>query len=143
MTHVLCKMLNSRARFIDTLSISLQLVAVLYVVSVFATLIIHSLSSKSIHEQIFLFFVGSSPIQFSNKPIDIYLLTYLVFASIYLPLALKNVHQFNLQQTLLIFFLSLVIARIPTLILSKMLYNAIEMLGRIIPLLGGANSCCR
>ncbi|MBE7467791.1 MAG: hypothetical protein HS114_01455 [Anaerolineales bacterium] len=123
LTHLLCKLFKGKGTLLDTLSISLQLVSVLYVVGSFAALLLGVLITLP---QItpFLSALGSPGQQFIIDPINIYFLVHFVLISVYLPIALKHVHGFGWWQLIAIGILSALIARIPQALISKVIYDA-------------------
>ena len=98
-THWFCRLAGSTGTLIQSLSISLQLFAVLYVVSNFLTLIIGTVASVP--------FIGKSlsspgPEPFVNNPIFFYFPIQFILMLIYLPLAVKNVHGLNFRLFVLV-----------------------------------------
>jgi len=95
-----CRLLGGKGNFWETISISLQLLAVIYVVSNFATLI------WSIIAQVLLFYkVNGTIIElndmiklpdiFMSQPFLIYYFIQFGLMIIYLPLSLKPIHKFG------------------------------------------------
>lgn len=92
--HLLCKVLKGRGTYEETLSVSIQLFSVLYLVSSFAALM-------------FAFIVGQSQIQswvdtarqeaawLIRNPVYIYFFIQFTLLVIYLPFALQRVHRFS------------------------------------------------
>lgn len=93
-THWVCRLLRGRGTFVETLSVSLQLFAVLYVVSSFAAFIwgvlvaIPQLSTP-------IASLCPSAELLVKKPFFMYFIFQFVILAIYLPIALKHVHGFG------------------------------------------------
>jgi hypothetical protein len=101
-----CKLLRGKGSFLDTLSVSLQLLAVVYVVSNFILLlwamILLPLLFPILEGEVF-------EILIYNPPVVYYVIQFFLMF-IYLPIALKGVHNFNKAQLAFIFIVPLIFA---------------------------------
>lgn len=89
-----CKLLGGKGGFWATISVSLQLLAVIYVVSSFATLIVGTLVRLPF---VYAFLVGHNTFLdvFVNSPVYFYFMIQSILMFIYLPFAVKHVHGFR------------------------------------------------
>lgn len=81
--HLACKLLQGKGNYIQTMSVCLQIFAVLHVVSSFAALIFAS--------------------------IDAYFLVQFLLMAVYLPMAIKNIHSFGWLRQIIIVMLPIII----------------------------------
>ena len=102
----LCKLLGGKGSFLDTISTSLQLLAVVYVISNLLLL----LWAMIFLPLLFPFLEGDFwEILIYNPPVVYYVIQF-SFMFIYLPIALKGVHNFNRAKLILIFIVPLIFA---------------------------------
>jgi hypothetical protein len=116
--HVLCKGLHGQGTLTDTLSISLQLVSVIYVVASFIALIFSAFF-------ILIEKILQQPLSAYEIPMGIYFIIHYVLASIYLPISLKKIHNFDWQNVLALGILSLFILQIPCCCFSSFMFTLI------------------
>ena len=81
--YVLCRLLGGNGSFVDTMSVSLQLLATLYVASSVLAIVISAVLSPRL--------IGSQAAQLVT-PVSIYFSLQLVTLAIYFPMALRPVH---------------------------------------------------
>jgi len=100
-THGVCKLMRGKGSLVETLSVSLQVIAVLYVISNLATLI---LGVMVVRMQQLVLVVNLVPgVEFILiGPIVAYFLIQLSLLAVYLPIALKYVHGFGCLRQILI-----------------------------------------
>lgn len=89
---LLCKILGGKGSFLETMSVSLQLLAVVYVVSNFVTFIWGSIVRPSVVRGLLQSGILRPIVDY---PILIYYPVQFFLMLIYLPLALKHVHRLN------------------------------------------------
>ncbi|HCR72796.1 MAG TPA: hypothetical protein DIW23_15235, partial [Anaerolineae bacterium] len=95
--HIICKLLGGKGTFVETLSVGLQVLSVIYVISNFAEylwrvlLAYPSLGNWVINLNEIYF--GNQ--QFISNPTIVYFVIQFVLLTIYLPLAGINLHDFN------------------------------------------------
>lgn len=123
--HGLCKIMRGQGRFVDTLSIGLQVASVLYIFCGFITLVFVAI--LSIYNFAHLLFASQESYLFQGQDsiTVVYFLLHFIFASIYFPLALKYVHNFNVTRAIMLFSLSF-IGRLLLLILSSSFYISLS-----------------
>ena len=93
--HLVCKILRGRGSYIDTLSICLQLISVLYVTSCFLTLVITSVSRFPYVIYPLLKNQPNSISFVTEEPIFTFFIVRFALFVIYFPLALREVHRFG------------------------------------------------
>lgn len=127
--HLICKALRGKGHYEETLSVSLQLLSVLYVVSNFLTLMFAVVVGVP---QIQHWMAGDSLIMrdLAANPVYLYFIVEFILSIIYLPLALHRVHRFNWkrQVTLLILSLLISILSLVGLIIAIALYISSGMM---------------
>gem|GEM_PF-2185425 len=97
--HLACRILKGNVNFWDTLSITLQLLSVVYVVSNLITFLWGSIAqSPLIQKSVSVDFVGS----LIEHPIFLYYIIQFVLMLVYLPLTLKSVNGFGLVRQIAI-----------------------------------------
>ena len=101
LTHWVCLLLRGRGTFVQTLSVSLQLLAVLYVVSSFAAFIWGtSVTVPQLGTS--LASLGWVAELLVSDPVSMYFLVHFGLLAVYLPIAVKHVHGFGwLRQVIL------------------------------------------
>ena len=99
--HVVCKLLKGRAHFLETVSVSIQVSATLYVVNSFVSLVVATLatvpSAKATISMVPV--VGDA---LADEPALFFFLVGTVLFSIYQPLALRTLHRFSWPRTAVI-----------------------------------------
>jgi hypothetical protein len=88
LVHVLCKLLGGTGNLLDTLSVSLQILATLYVVGGLASLIAYALMQ-------FFSWHAFGQLTGGRESFFAYLLVHDMLFGIYLPLALARIHSFG------------------------------------------------
>lgn len=123
-THLFCRLLKGKGTFVQTLSVSLQLFAVLHVVSSFAALIGGSILGDY---QLILSkdaFSGLPAEVLVVHPEDMYFLVQFVLIAVYLPLAVKYIHGFGwLRQVIIGMLLAIIVVN-----LSPIFYHEMSIL---------------
>lgn len=110
--HGLTRLVDKRGSFWETISVSLQVFAVLYVVSSFTALLWAALTSLPQVRSI-IFSLDWSPLNtLSRQPVLMYFIVQFILLAIYLPMALKYVHQLNRIEQILIGMFAVVIVLI-------------------------------
>lgn len=94
MAHWLAKLLGGHGSYAQTLSVSLQLLAVIYVVSCFTALVAGGLTRLPVVQQ-FAVWAGPSAEFVVSQPVTVYFVAQCLLMVIYLPLALRWVHGFG------------------------------------------------
>ncbi len=92
--HGLCKLLRGNGSLIDTLSVTLQLFGVLYVVSSFLGVVFGTVSQVPFVNDL-LIKGGHYTWKFAEKPVLFYFVIHAILLCIYLPIALRKVHEFG------------------------------------------------
>ena len=110
--HGLTRLVDKRGLFWETISVSLQVFAVLYVVSSFAALLWAALTSPPQVRSILFSLDWLTLNTLSRQPVLMYFLVHFILLAIYLPMALKYVHQLNRIEQFLIGMFAVVIALI-------------------------------
>ncbi len=106
------RLVESRAPFWKTLSVSLQVFSVLYVVCSFAGLLWGALATTPQIRTELLRLRWAPLSNLVNSPVLMYFVIQLVFLAIYLPLGMKHVHHLNRVEQILLGILALVIVLI-------------------------------
>ena len=110
--HALTRLVESRGTLWETISVSLQLFAVLYVASSFAALLWAALVANPTVRSALLALRWPPLSALVNGPVLVYFLIQFVLLAIYLPLSLKGVHRLNRVEQILIGMLAVVIVLI-------------------------------
>jgi len=100
-THTLCRIFRGEAKFEQTLWVSLQIFAALFVVSSFINLIGGVLVR---HPRVSSFLVSRGRLgdSIANNPFYIYFLVQFALLNVYLPLAVKEIHGFGWIRSIVI-----------------------------------------
>jgi hypothetical protein len=99
--HVVCLLLQGTGRYLDTLSVSIQVFATIYVIASFLSLLGAAvLSFGAISEFIWRLPIGR---KFVLKPVLLFFLIGNLLLFIYLPLAMKSVHKFGWARSAALF----------------------------------------
>jgi hypothetical protein len=96
---LVCKILGGKGSFLETISVSLQLLAVIYVVSNFVAFIWGSIAQTRIVRG---FLLRGSFGLIVDYPIFVYYPVQFVLMLVYLPAALKHVHRFSVVRQLVV-----------------------------------------
>jgi len=122
--HLVCLLLRGKGKYLETLSVIIQVSATLYVITSFMALLL----------SLFLLFpIAASVISkipvfgelFTEEPVFVFFLIGTILSIIYVPLSMKSVHKFGWGRTVLI---AILIAILPLL-------TVWTVLGVILPLL--------
>jgi len=97
--HFVCKLLRGNGQFAEVVSITLQLLAVLYVVSNYLTFLWSTLAQTSLFANTVKYGWGGLIVQ---HPFTLYNLVHTILMIFYLPIALRNVERFGLVRQLCI-----------------------------------------
>ena len=100
-SHLISRMIGGRGTFGDTLSVSLQLLAVIYVVSCFMALAAGAIAQSG-SVKVFATATGGFLEFIVENPVSIYFFTQLALMLIYMPLALRHVHGFGWIRQLIV-----------------------------------------
>lgn len=104
--HVFCRLLRGRGKYIETLSVILQVSATLYVLCSFITvLIVPFLGFTIVAES--LKTIPCCGILMIEQPAFIFSVISALFSAIYIPMALKSVHKFGWIRTSILCMLPL------------------------------------
>lgn len=96
---LLCKIIGGKGTFLETMSVSLQLLAVVYVVSNFIIFIWGSVARISfVHHLLKDSYVGLVV----EQPVFLYYPVQFILVLFYLPIALKHMHRFGIARLLVI-----------------------------------------
>lgn len=92
--HLLCRLLKGKGQYLETLSVTLQVSATLYVISSFLALLLAALTAiPEVKSKIDVEpFLGED---IGDFPVYLFFATSTIFTAIYVPLALKSVHRFG------------------------------------------------
>jgi hypothetical protein len=110
--HAVTRLVGSKASFWETLSVSLQVFSALYVVCSFTGLLWGALVTSPQVRAVLLGLHWEPLSNLVNNPTMMYFLVQVVLLAIYLPLAMKHVHQLNRVEQVLLGMLALVIVLI-------------------------------
>ncbi len=104
LVHLLCWALRGRGSFLETLSVSLQIFATVYVVASFLALIAAAIVSVPLMEDLLsrLPFLGDLLV---DEPAYFFFLFGAVIQSVYIPWAMRRVHRFGWVRTAIIFLM--------------------------------------
>lgn len=94
LVHVVCKIFAGRGTFSQTISISLQLLSVIYVIASFAALMWGTFVTGT-KVGALLASRGNLPAYLVERPIHVYFVVQFGLLTIYLPIAVKRIHGFN------------------------------------------------
>jgi uncharacterized protein YhhL (DUF1145 family) len=95
--HLLCKLARGRGSFLETVSVTIQIFATLYVVcSAIATTLAMFILLAPVKS--FVSGLGALGEMVAENPLVLFFVVHTILLMIYLPLALKPVHKFNLLQ---------------------------------------------
>jgi hypothetical protein len=123
--HLICKLFRGRGSYAETLSVVLQLICTLYVSSSFGALIL-SLLTRVPYFYSMLSKAGGLLSMDINDPSWFFLLLQFLLLTIYVPLAVRNVHGFAWRKQLSIGFISLFLFLITvsfiSMLLSRLIY---------------------
>jgi hypothetical protein len=100
-SHWTALLIGGRGSFWETLSVSLQLLAVIYVISCFVSLLAGAITKVEM-VRILVAAKGGGLEVFVKDPVLVYFLSQLVLMMMYLPLAFKHVHGLKWVQQLLV-----------------------------------------
>ena len=92
--HMVCRIFAGKGSFSQTLSISLQLLSVIYVVSSFVALMWGTFVTGTKFGAL-LASRGDLPARLVERPIYIYFVVQFGLLAVYLPIAVKRIHGFN------------------------------------------------
>lgn len=105
LVHLLCKLARGRGSFLETVSVTIQIFATLYVVcSAITTAVAMIVLVKPI--QSFIASLGSIGEMVAENPVVLFFVIHTILFMIYLPLGLKTIHKFNLLQLIAVGVLS-------------------------------------
>lgn len=104
--YSICWLLHGKGTFADTLSVSMQLLAVIYLISSLVAFSWGVLVQVPLLG-VYLASIGSGIEFLVNNPIYIYFFVQFILFAIYLPLALKDVHGFKWLQQILTLILAI------------------------------------
>lgn len=124
-THLVCKLLGGRGSLIHTLSIKIQIVSVVHVISSFIALLGQIITPSLMFKSVIIW--NFIVIQNVDTLIGIYLIVHFVLMSVYLPVGLKYTHNFTRQTALLIAVLLLIIIRAPLSVASVEFYEMTDI----------------
>lgn len=105
--YLVCRLIGGKGGYLETLSVTLQVLATLYVVSSFFALLLSSLTSIPVLEREFgteSALVGV----LDSAPVVVFFVVDTILIAIYVPLALKTVHKFGWGRTSLVLILLLI-----------------------------------
>ena len=94
LVHLVCRVFAGKGTFSQTLSISLQLLSVIYVIASFATLMWGTFVTGTKFGAL-LASTGNLPAHLVERPIDMYFVVQCGLLTIYLPIAVKRLHGFH------------------------------------------------
>lgn len=103
--HLLCKMLRGSGSYLETLSVSVQVFATIYVVSSFLSLIAGTIVlmpyvSNTIKK---VYFIGELIV---SEPALLFFIILALLQSLYIPMSLRHVHKFGRFRVFAIFLIS-------------------------------------
>lgn len=121
--HLICRALRGSGHYIETLSVSLQLFATIYVVSSFLSLVAATVISTP------TFYVVTERIPFIGgllvgEPALLFFLIGALLHSIYIPLSLQPVHKFGWLRVSIIFLISSLLILILLWYISVPVYHS-------------------
>lgn len=117
-----CRALKGRGSYLDTLSVSIQIFAAIYVVTSFLSLVATALLSVPAFAGI-IKRVPLIGIMVANEPPLVFFVIGLLLLSVYVPLSLKVVHRFGWLRTFLVFLVPVFMT-----LVSRALYSRIGLL---------------
>ena len=94
LVHIVCQIFAGKGTFSQTISISLQLLSVIYVVASFVALIWGTFVTGTRFGSL-LASTGNLPFYLVERPIYVYFVVQFVLLTFYLPIAVKRIHGFN------------------------------------------------
>jgi hypothetical protein len=94
LVHVICKVFAGRGSFVQTLSVNLQVLAVIYVLSSFVAFLWGVVITELLSRETGAHWPGLIGETLTQKPIYFYFIVQFVLVLIYLPLANRQVHRF-------------------------------------------------
>jgi hypothetical protein len=118
--HLICKLFRGRGSYAETLSVILQLISTLYVVSSFGALILSLLSRIPQLNSILINANGSFSVA-ASEPFWFFFFLQFLLLTIYVPLAVRHVHGFVWRKQLSIGFISLFLVLIIVNLISTSL----------------------
>lgn len=98
LVHIICKAFAGRGSLVQTLSVSLQVLAVIYVLSSFIAFLWGIVITELLSREITTHWPGLIGETLTQKPIYFYFVVQFILVLIYLPLANKRVHKFSFSR---------------------------------------------
>lgn len=139
LVHVVCKSLKGQGKYIQTLSITLQLTSTFYVLSSFAAFMMSIITQVDLIYR-FLSDNGGVFKALANNPAQYFFGIQFILLFIYVPIALKRIHMFPWQEivhmgfmSFLLFILSFFLFGIVTLVFVLLRHEGYNLGGAMIP----------
>jgi hypothetical protein len=122
--YLISKILNGKGEFIESISVSLQLFASIYVVCNFITLL-WGISLSNLGYSYFSKLLNYSPFnilpsEVYRSPYHFYFVMQYIILSIYIPIAFKRIHRFK-WFNLILFYATLLVIVLPLIIIFNLL----------------------